>query len=99
MTGYLVDTNWIIDCLYGRNEAIGTLVALASHGLAVSLMTYGELYQGAYYARDPRTALRGLRTFLQASASCPSTAQSSSDSACCAVTSAVEVSPSAISTC
>jgi predicted nucleic acid-binding protein len=28
-------------------------------------MTYGALYQGAYYARDPQTALRGLRTFLQ----------------------------------
>jgi tRNA(fMet)-specific endonuclease VapC len=28
-------------------------------------MTYGELYQGAYYARDPEKALRGLRVFLR----------------------------------
>jgi tRNA(fMet)-specific endonuclease VapC len=65
MTGYLVDTDWIIDCLYGRPDATQTLLDLASDGLAVSLMTYGELYQGAYYARDPQPALRGLRTCLQ----------------------------------
>jgi predicted nucleic acid-binding protein len=65
MTAYLVDTDWIIDCLYGRNDAAETLLRLAQDGLAVSLMTYGELYQGAYYARDPQTALRGLRVFLR----------------------------------
>jgi predicted nucleic acid-binding protein len=65
MTAYLVDTDWIIDCLHGREDAGETLIELAQDGLAVSLMTYGELYQGAYYARDPRTALRGLQAFLR----------------------------------
>ena len=65
MTSYLIDTDWIIDCLHGRNDAIETMADLAADGLAVSLMTYGELYQGAFYARNPDVALRGLRRFLQ----------------------------------
>jgi tRNA(fMet)-specific endonuclease VapC len=65
VTSYLVDTDWIIDCLYGRADAVETLLALSVDGLSVSLISYGELYQGAHYARDPRIALGGLRRFLQ----------------------------------
>ena len=65
MTAYLVDTDWIIDCLYGRTDAVETLLELSADGLAVSLMTYGELYQGAFHARTPQVALRSLRTFLR----------------------------------
>lgn len=65
MTGYLIDTDWIIDSLHGQPVATQTLLQLAPQGLAVSLISYGELYQGAYYARDPRAALRGLRQFLR----------------------------------
>ena len=65
MSGYLVDTDWIIDVLHGQPTATQTLLALADQGLYVSLITYGELYQGAYYGRDPKTALRGLRAFLR----------------------------------
>lgn len=65
MTAYLIDTDWIIDCLYGRTDAVETLLELSADGLAVGLMTYGELYQGAFYARTPELALRGLRTFLR----------------------------------
>ena len=65
MTAYLVDTDWIIDCLYGRTDAVEALLELSADGLAVSLMTYGELYQGAFYARTPQVALRSLRTFLR----------------------------------
>jgi tRNA(fMet)-specific endonuclease VapC len=65
VTAFLIDTDWIIDCLHGRSEAVDLLMALAADGLAVSLMTYGELYQGAYYARDPDAALHGLRAFLR----------------------------------
>lgn len=42
-----------------------TLLELAPSGLALSIITYGELYEGAYYGRDPDFALTGLRTFLQ----------------------------------
>ena len=65
MNGYLVDTDWIIDSLHGQTEATETLIQLASHGLFVSLISYGELYEGAYYAVDASAALRGLTEFLR----------------------------------
>lgn len=65
MNLYLVDTDWIIDALHGQAAAVATLVDLAPQGLAVSVISYGELYEGAYYAREPQVALSGLQTFLQ----------------------------------
>lgn len=65
MSLYLVDTDWIVDALHGYPAAIQTLVDLAPQGLAVSLVSYGELYEGAYYARDSQVALEGLRDFLR----------------------------------
>jgi predicted nucleic acid-binding protein len=65
MSQYLIDTDWIVDVLHGQEQATQTLLELASSGLALSMMTYGELYEGAYYARDPESALAGLRDFLE----------------------------------
>ena len=62
---YLVDTDWIVDALHDLPAAVQTLLELAPQGLAVSLISYGELFEGAYYARDPQTALAGLAAFLQ----------------------------------
>jgi predicted nucleic acid-binding protein len=38
---------------------------LAPAGLALSIITYGELYEGAYYSRNPEPALAGLHFFLE----------------------------------
>ena len=65
MTRYLVDSDWIVDALHGLPAALQTLTDLAPQGLAVSLISYGELYEGAYYARQPEVALAGLARFLQ----------------------------------
>jgi tRNA(fMet)-specific endonuclease VapC len=66
MSLYLLDTDWIVDVLHGQESATQTLLELASSGLAVSIITYGELYEGAYYSpRDPKAALAGLHAFLQ----------------------------------
>jgi tRNA(fMet)-specific endonuclease VapC len=65
MSRFLVDTDWIIDSLHGRSSATQTLLELAPQGLAISLISYGELYQGAYYATDPLVALTGSRQFLR----------------------------------
>jgi predicted nucleic acid-binding protein len=46
---------------------------LASSGLAVSIITYGELYEGAAFAHDPTPALAGLRSFLKGKAILPLT--------------------------
>ena len=65
MSQYLLDTDWIVDVLNGQDAATQTLIKLAPSGLALSLISYGELYEGAYFSRDPRTALEVLRTFLE----------------------------------
>lgn len=65
MSRYLLDTDWIVDVLNGQDAATQTLIELAPYGLALSLISYGELYEGAYFSRDPEAALEVLRTFLQ----------------------------------
>jgi tRNA(fMet)-specific endonuclease VapC len=73
MSRYLLDTDWIIDVLNGQEKAINTILELAPAGLAVSIITYGELYEGAAFAREPQPALSGLRSFLKGKAIIPLT--------------------------
>jgi predicted nucleic acid-binding protein len=65
MNQYLLDTDWIVDILNGQERAIQTVLDLAPTGLAVSIITYGELYEGAAFANDPEPAIAGLRSFLK----------------------------------
>jgi tRNA(fMet)-specific endonuclease VapC len=65
MSRYLLDTDWIVDVLNGKDAAIQTVLELAPSGLAISIITYGELYEGAAFARDPEPALAGLHAFLK----------------------------------
>jgi tRNA(fMet)-specific endonuclease VapC len=68
MSRYLLDTDWIVDVLNGQEKAINTVLELAPAGLAVSIITYGELYEGAAFAHEPAPALSGLRHFLKGKA-------------------------------
>jgi predicted nucleic acid-binding protein len=65
VSAYLIDTDWIIDVLHGNEAATQTLLDLAPDGLTLSLITYGELYEGAHFARDRETALSGLHAFVR----------------------------------
>lgn len=62
---YLVDTDWVADWLDGRPPAVMLLNRLRPEGLAISMITYGEIYEGIYYGRDPRAAAAGFRRFLR----------------------------------
>jgi tRNA(fMet)-specific endonuclease VapC len=73
MSGYLLDTDWIVDVLNGQENAIHTVLELAPAGLVVSIITYGELYEGAAFAHEPEPALSGLRHFLKGKAILPLT--------------------------
>jgi tRNA(fMet)-specific endonuclease VapC len=73
MNRYLLDTDWVVDILNGQEKAIHTVLELAAAGLVVSIITYGELYEGAAFARDPEPALSGLRSFLKGKAILPLT--------------------------
>jgi tRNA(fMet)-specific endonuclease VapC len=73
MRRYLLDTDWIVDVLNGQEKALHTVLELAPAGLVVSIITYGELYEGAAFAHDPEPALSGLRSFLKGKAILPLT--------------------------
>lgn len=60
----LVDTDWVIDALNGERSALLTLHELAPEGLAPSVVSYGELYQGATYGRESVSAREALHDFV-----------------------------------
>jgi predicted nucleic acid-binding protein len=43
---YLLDTDWVISFLNGRPEAVELVRHLADDGIAISIITYGEVYEG-----------------------------------------------------
>ena len=61
---YLVDSDWLIDALGGVATAVSTLDRLSEHGLAVSIVAVGEIYEGAYGFPDPQAMLASFREFL-----------------------------------
>lgn len=62
---YLIDTDWVVDYLKGKSPIVEHLKASARDGLAVSLITYGEIYEGIYFGRDPQRHEVGFGNFLR----------------------------------
>ena len=62
---YLLDTDWAINALANRRHAMVTIDRLALEGIAVSWLTLGELYEGAFGFDDPAAHLSTLRAFIQ----------------------------------
>ncbi len=61
---HLIDSDWLIDVFHGQQQATATLTTLAPGGLCISIVTYGELYEGAYYSRNPQGAIAQLQAFI-----------------------------------
>ena len=47
---YLIDNDWIIHYLNGQREIVKRLVSLRKEGLAISVISLAELYEGVYYS-------------------------------------------------
>lgn len=62
---YLIDTDWVADWLHGQPATVTTLTQLREQGLAISVITYGEIYEGVYYGRQPQQAEKAFRQFLR----------------------------------
>jgi tRNA(fMet)-specific endonuclease VapC len=61
---YLVDTDWVIHWLNGHEKIRRRLDEVKEEGLAVSVISLAELYEGVHYGRNRRAAEDGLRGFL-----------------------------------
>ena len=61
---YLIDTDWVIDHLHQIERVTRRLEELAPEGLALSIISLAELYEGVYYARNPVESETALQRFL-----------------------------------
>ena len=62
---YLVDSDWTADYLAGKSHAVQLLDSLVEDGLSISIVTYGEVYEGVLYGGNPARHEAALRQFLR----------------------------------
>src|SRR5712691_8120906 len=61
---FLIDTDWVIDHLNGVTQVTRRLTELQPQGLALSVVSAAELWEGAYFSRDPKRSQETLEAFL-----------------------------------
>jgi tRNA(fMet)-specific endonuclease VapC len=61
---YLLDTNQIVYYLRQEQRVVDDLQSRKQEGLAVSVISVAELYEGVFRAIDPEAAEQVLRNFL-----------------------------------
>jgi tRNA(fMet)-specific endonuclease VapC len=62
---YLIDTDWIIHYLTRIPQIVSKLRGIRPQGLAVSILSVAELYEGVYYSRNPAASQKGVEDFLE----------------------------------
>ncbi len=63
---YLIDTDWVINLLRGTERVTAKLEELAASGLALSIVSLAELYEGVHRSVSPNKAENSLNQFLTA---------------------------------
>jgi len=61
---YLLDTNQVVYYLRQETRVIDDLQSRRGEGLAVSIISGAELYEGVFRATNPNEAERALKDFL-----------------------------------
>ena len=61
---YLIDTDWVIHYLNGNKKIIDKVLSLSQDGIAISVISLGELYEGVYYSSNPAHDEQVLSEFL-----------------------------------
>ena len=61
---YLIDTDWVIDHLENLPEALELLSRLAGEGMAISIITYMEAYQGIVRSAKSKEAQAKFEAFV-----------------------------------
>ena len=62
---YLVDSDYVADYLGAHPAAIKLLSSFAKDDLSISLITYGEIYEGIHFGRDPQKTTDVFHRFLR----------------------------------
>lgn len=62
---YLLDTDWMADYLGGKPLAMRLLASLAEEPISISIITFGEVYEGVYYGRNQANIEERFREILQ----------------------------------
>jgi predicted nucleic acid-binding protein len=62
---YLIDTDWVIHYLNGRDDIVRRLDELQPEGLGVSVISLAELYEGIDYSTHPEGNEQDLHDFLR----------------------------------
>jgi tRNA(fMet)-specific endonuclease VapC len=63
---YLLDTTWIVEYLRGNAEVISKVQELQEEGLAVSIISVAELYEGVFRSNNPTANEQALKDLLSA---------------------------------
>lgn len=61
---YLIDTDYIVDYLKGYQAATRVMKAIQPHGIGISIITFGEVYEGIYYGHNRVHHEQGFRGLL-----------------------------------
>lgn len=61
---YLIDTDWVIHCLHGVRRVMDRVVQLRPDGIAISVISLAELYDGVFGGTDPAGKEQELLDFL-----------------------------------
>ena len=64
-TRYLLDTDWIIEYLRGRQPVVRRVDELRGEGVALSMVSLAEIYESVSSSRNPQDAERQLLEFLR----------------------------------
>jgi tRNA(fMet)-specific endonuclease VapC len=62
---YLVDTDYVADYLKGQRNVAAILEPLLLEGLAISVVTFAEVYEGIFYGYNRSQHESGFRNFLK----------------------------------
>lgn len=62
---YLIDSDRVAEYLKGRPDAVALLSGLFQDGIAISIITFAEIYEGIYYGRDRAHDEQMFLRFLQ----------------------------------
>ena len=61
---YLIDTDWVIHWLHGVQRVINRVEQLRPDGIAISVISIAELYDGVFGGTDPARKEQELLDFL-----------------------------------